>query len=92
MYACFNNVLTAQEIRAAWQNVESDIAAGVLTPRGGLWHRVLSEAETMAVSHTPVLGTRTLGRYPCSCGKDSRPLASFAPVIPDNQAWQFNSD
>jgi hypothetical protein len=28
--------------------------------RGGLWHRILSEAETIARDETPSFGTRTL--------------------------------
>ena len=34
--------------------------AGLLVARGGLWHRVLMEAELSALTHTPVVGSRTL--------------------------------
>jgi predicted nucleic acid-binding protein len=58
--ALFQQRLTATEIQAAWQEVENDFAAGLLVGRGGLWHRVLVEAETCALNHTPVVGSRTL--------------------------------
>jgi predicted nucleic acid-binding protein len=48
------------EIQAAWQEVESDFAAGLLVGRGGLWHRVLVDAETSALNDTPIIGSRTL--------------------------------
>lgn len=50
----------ALEVQAAWQEVENDCAAGLLVRRGGLWHRVLADAETSAINHTPVVGSRTL--------------------------------
>jgi hypothetical protein len=40
--------------------VENDFASGLLVGRGGLWHRVLVEAETSSVNDTPVIGSRTL--------------------------------
>ena len=58
--ALFQQRLTLQEVQTAWQEVESDCAAGLLVGRGGLWHRVLVEAETFALNHTPVVGCRTL--------------------------------
>jgi hypothetical protein len=58
--ALFQQRLTLQEIQAAKQGVESDCAAGLLVARGGLWHRVLMEAELSALTHTPVVGSRTL--------------------------------
>ena len=39
--ALFQQRLTNAEIRATWQEVENDFAAGLLVGRGGLWHRVL---------------------------------------------------
>ena len=34
--------------------------AGLLVPMGGLWHRVLAEAESIATNHTSAIGCRTL--------------------------------
>ena len=58
--ALFQQRLTPAETQAAWQEVENDFAAGLLVGRGGLWHRVLVEAEASALNHTPVVGCRTL--------------------------------
>ena len=58
--ALFQQRLTLPEVQAAWQEVENDFAAGLLAGRGGLWHRVLAEAESSALNHTPALGCRTL--------------------------------
>ena len=59
-HAVFQNRLTPQEAQAAWQEVENDLAAGLLVRRGGLWHRILREAESIAQNHTPIVGGRTL--------------------------------
>jgi hypothetical protein len=48
------------EVQTAWQEIEDDICAGLLTRRMGLWHRVLREAERIAQEHTPDVGCRTL--------------------------------
>ena len=58
--ALFQQRLTPQEVQAAWQEVENDCASGVLVARGGLWHRVLLNAQTYALNHTPTTGCRTL--------------------------------
>jgi predicted nucleic acid-binding protein len=58
--ALFQKRLTPQEVQAAWQEVESDCAAGLLAGRGGLWHRVMEEAEALSLNQTPVVGCRTL--------------------------------
>jgi predicted nucleic acid-binding protein len=58
--ALFQQRLTLPEVQAAWQEVENDCAAGLLVARGGLWHRVLVDAETYALNHTPAVGCRTL--------------------------------
>ncbi|HXA80678.1 MAG TPA: type II toxin-antitoxin system VapC family toxin [Opitutaceae bacterium] len=58
--ALFQQRLTLAEVQAAWQEVENDCAAGLLVGRGGLWHRVLVEAESSALNDTPVVGCRTL--------------------------------
>jgi hypothetical protein len=58
--ALFQQRLTLQEVQAAWQEVEGDCAAGLLVARGGLWHRVIVEAEAAALNQTPIVGCRTL--------------------------------
>jgi predicted nucleic acid-binding protein len=58
--ALFQQRLTPLEVQAAWQEVENDCAAGLLAARGGLWHRVVAEAEAFALNDTPVVGCRTL--------------------------------
>ncbi|MGP8235273.1 MAG: type II toxin-antitoxin system VapC family toxin [Limisphaerales bacterium] len=58
--ALFQQRLTLAEIQAAWQEVENDFAAGLLVGRGGLWRRVMVEAEASALNHTPAVGCRTL--------------------------------
>lgn len=58
--ALFQQRLTLQEVQAAWLEVENDCAAGLLVARGGLWHRVMVEAEASALNDTPVVGCRTL--------------------------------
>ena len=58
--AVFQKRLTPVEIQSAWQEVENDLAAGLLVVRGGLWHRVFGEAESIAANHTSAVGCRTL--------------------------------
>ena len=58
--ALYQKRLTPVEVQAAWQEVENDFAAGLLIGRGGLWHRVMMEAEALALHHTPTTGCRTL--------------------------------
>jgi predicted nucleic acid-binding protein len=58
--ALFQKRLTPLEVQSAWLEVENDFAAGVLVSRGGLWHRVLLEAESLSKSHTSTVGCRTL--------------------------------
>jgi len=58
--AVFQQRLSQLEVQAAWQELENDCAAGVLVPRGGLWHRVLVSAQAYALNHTPTTGCRTL--------------------------------
>jgi hypothetical protein len=58
--ALFQQRLALREVQAAWQEVENDCAAGLLVARGGLWHRVVVEAEASALNDTPVVGCRTL--------------------------------
>ncbi len=56
----FQQRLNQAEVDAAWKEIENDFAAGLLVGRGGLWHRVMLEAELSAVNHTPTVGSRTL--------------------------------
>jgi len=58
--ALFQQRLTLPEVQAAWLEVEDDCAAGLLVTRGGLWHRVMVEADAAALNHTPTIGCRTL--------------------------------
>ena len=58
--AVFQKRLTPVEVQSAWQEVENDIAAGLLVASGGLWHRVFGEAESIAANHTSAVGCRTL--------------------------------
>jgi predicted nucleic acid-binding protein len=58
--ALFQKRLTLVEVQSAWQEVENDIAAGLLVVRGGLWHRILVDAESVATNHTSSIGCRTL--------------------------------
>ena len=63
--ALFQRRLTLTEGQAAWQELENDLTAGLLVARGGLWHRVLVEAEASARNHAPVVGCRTLDILQC---------------------------
>jgi hypothetical protein len=58
--AVFQKRLTSVEVQSAWQEIENDIAAGLLVVRGGLWHHIFGEAETIAANHTSAIGCRTL--------------------------------
>ncbi len=58
--AVFQKRLTPAEVQYAGEEVENDIAAGLLVARGGLWHRVLGEAEAISRDHTSTIGCRTL--------------------------------
>jgi predicted nucleic acid-binding protein len=58
--AVFQQRLTLPEAQASWREVETDCAAGLLVARGGLWHRVLADAEASALNDTPAVGCRTL--------------------------------
>lgn len=58
--AVFQKRITTAELQSAWQELENDIKAGLLVTRGGLWHRVLVDAESLTNSHTSAIGCRTL--------------------------------
>lgn len=58
--AVFQQRLTHAEALAAWQQVQQDLAAGVLVHKPDLWGRLVREAEALAERHTPTLGSRSL--------------------------------
>jgi hypothetical protein len=58
--AVFQRRLTPIEVQSVWEDVETDVAAGFLIVRGGLWHRVMVDAEAYARDHTSAIGCRTL--------------------------------
>jgi predicted nucleic acid-binding protein len=58
--AMFQQRLTPAESLAAWQEVEQDLASGLLVAKPNLWGKLLQEAESLAQHHTPTIGTRTL--------------------------------
>ena len=58
--AVFQQRLTPAESSAAWQEVEHDVAAGLLLPTPDSWGRLVREAEALAEHHTPTLGSRSL--------------------------------
>ncbi|MEK7675738.1 MAG: type II toxin-antitoxin system VapC family toxin [Verrucomicrobiota bacterium] len=58
--AVFQKRLTPQEVQTAWQEVQNDLATGILVPRVGLWHRILRAAESLAEYQTPAVGSRSL--------------------------------
>jgi len=58
--AVFQQRLTSAESLAAWQEVEQDLATGLLVAKHNLWGKLLQEAESLAEHHTPTIGSRTL--------------------------------
>jgi predicted nucleic acid-binding protein len=56
----FQQRLTIGEARAAWQNVQQDLVAGLLAPTPDLWEKLVLEAESLAEHHTPAIGSRSL--------------------------------
>ena len=58
--AVFQQRLTPAESQAAWQEVEPDLASGLLVAKSGLWGKLLPEAERLAEQHTPAIGSRSL--------------------------------
>lgn len=58
--AVFQERLTPAESLAAWQEVEHDLASGLLVAKPDLWEKVIREAESLAERHTPVIGSRSL--------------------------------
>ncbi|MCW5556108.1 MAG: type II toxin-antitoxin system VapC family toxin [Verrucomicrobiae bacterium] len=58
--AVFQQRLTPVESLAAWQEVEQDLAAGLLVPTPNLWSKLFREAEALAEHHTPKIGCRSL--------------------------------
>lgn len=58
--AVFQQRLTPAESRAAWQEVETDLASGLLVATQDLWERIFREAESLVEIHTPAIGSRSL--------------------------------
>jgi hypothetical protein len=58
--AVFQQRLTTAEALAAWQEVQQDLASGLLVAKPDLWGKLVREAESLTEHHTPVLGTRSL--------------------------------
>ena len=58
--AVFQQRLTTAESLAAWQEVQQDLASGLLVAMPDLWGKLLREAEHLAEHHTPVIGARSL--------------------------------
>lgn len=58
--AIFQQRLTPAESLAAWQEVEQDLASGLLVAKPDSWEKLAWEAERLAEHHTPVIGSRSL--------------------------------
>ncbi|MCU0785734.1 MAG: type II toxin-antitoxin system VapC family toxin [Verrucomicrobia bacterium] len=58
--AVFQQRLTPAESQAAWQEVEQDLASGLLVAKSDSWEKLLPEAERLAEQHTPAIGSRSL--------------------------------
>lgn len=58
--AVFQQRLTRAEAQAAWQDMEQDLASGLLVPAGEMWTQIADEAERLAELHTPTVGSRSL--------------------------------
>lgn len=58
--AVFQQRITSAEAQAAWQDVQQDLAAGLLVPIPDLWGKLVREAESLAEHHTPTIGSRSL--------------------------------
>ena len=58
--AVFQQRITAAQAEAAWAQVQEDLKAGVLAAKADAWDKLIAEAESLATTQTPTLGTRTL--------------------------------
>ena len=58
--AVFQQRLTTAESLAAWQEVQQELASGLLVAKPDLWGKLVREAESLAEHHTPVIGARSL--------------------------------
>lgn len=58
--AVFQQRLTPAESLAAWQEIEQDLASGLLVAKPDVWEKLVPEAESLAEQHTPVIGSRSL--------------------------------
>ena len=58
--AVFQQRLTPAESLAAWQEVEQDLASGLLAAKPVPWEELVREAGNLAEHHTPTVGCRSL--------------------------------
>jgi hypothetical protein len=58
--AVFQQRLTSAEAQAAWQDVEQDLADGLLVPIPDSWDKLIPQAERLVEHHTPTIGSRSL--------------------------------
>jgi hypothetical protein len=58
--AVFQQRITLAQATAAWTQVQEDLKAGVLVAKADAWDKLIAEAESLASTQTPTLGTRTL--------------------------------
>ncbi len=58
--AVFQQRLTPAESLAAWQEVEQDLASGLLAAQPVPWEELVREAENLSEHHTPTAGCRSL--------------------------------
>ena len=58
--AAFQQRLTPSEAHAAWQEVQRDLAAGLLVARPEGWTNVVRKAEPLVENHTHNVGSRSL--------------------------------
>lgn len=58
--AVFQGRMTAAQLRAVWQDIQTDLQAGVLVAQPMVMSQVFAEAEKLAVAYTPAIGSRCL--------------------------------
>jgi multisubunit Na+/H+ antiporter MnhE subunit len=58
--AVFQQRITLAQAEVAWMQVQEDLKTGVLVAKADAWDKLVAEAETLASTQTPTLGTRTL--------------------------------
>ena len=58
--AVFLRQITVEQSDAAWKDVESDLAVGLLHPVSVVWSDIFARAEATAHTLTPGIGSRSL--------------------------------